>query len=241
VNVNYGNLGGGTLTAYMWTSQPVGRNGGNATTGVPSAGPNENNEYDLGVKYDNSVPGINNTTYEVGAQMYWYPNFSGQTNWLSRSYELHVALNYDTTDLFNSWGLGKTNIQPGITYFHDLILDSNTIQLQLASYTFDLSDSVGLKGVTLTPTATVGWTGLHRSFGDQLVAGTPNWNNSYTYYELDLELDYKPNNTGTTTFFTGVHYAGNNDGNTGGFGGLDPQAIGSDNSIWFGFGVKFNQ
>jgi len=241
VNINYGNIAGGTLNGYMWTSQPIGRAGA-------GPGPNENNEIDLGIKYDNTVPSYAAVGYELGFQMYWYPNFSGTPGWLSRSYELHLGLTYDTTDLMNSMGMGKYNIQPGLTYFHDVVLDSNTLQAQLASYTFDLSDTVGLKGVTLTPTATVGWTGIHRVFGDQTpaAAASPNWNNSYWYYELDLELDYKPNNTGTTTFFTGVHYAGNNDGTAGGLAtGFhatpDPQAPGSDNSIWFGFGVKFNQ
>jgi hypothetical protein len=250
VNLNWGNIANGTLTAYAWTSQPIGRAGS-------GPGPNENNEIDLGVKYDNTMPGITNTTYELGFQMYWYPNESGQGaalnaagGWLSRSYELHAALNYDTTDAMNSMGWGKYNLQPGLTFFHDLILDSNTLQAQLASYTFDLSDTVGLKGISLTPTATFGWTSIHRVFGDQQAAPPAgpgkNWNDSYLYYELDLELDYKPNNNGTTTFFLGTHYAGNTDGTTGGIGGpaspfFNPQAPGSANSIWFGFGIKFNQ
>jgi hypothetical protein len=241
VNINYGNIAGGSATAYAWTSQPIGRAGA-------GPGPNENNEIDLGIKYDNSLPGVSNTGYELGFQMYWYPNFSGVAGWLSRNYELHVGLNYDTTDLLNSAGLGKYNIQPSLTYFHDVILDSNTLQAQLASYTFDLSDTVGLKGVTLTPTATLGWTAFHRTFGDQLPAGTPSWANSFYYYELDLELDYKPNNTGTTTFFLGGHYAGNSDGTTGA-GGFTPAgnpqntgtAGGSQDNLWFGFGIKFNQ
>ncbi|HTB62321.1 MAG TPA: hypothetical protein VK737_01930 [Opitutales bacterium] len=239
-NITYGNVAGGSITGYMWTSQPIGREGN-------AAGPDENNEIDLGIKYDNTLPSNAAVSYEVGAQMYWYPNKSGTTGWLSRSYELHVGVGYDTTDLFNNMGWGKYNIQPFLTYYHDLILDSNTLNLQVASYTFDLSDWTGLKGLSLTPTATIGWTGINRVDGDQDegAAGPGfHWANSYIYYELDLELDYKPNNSGTTTFFTGVHYAGNNDGNTGGpapFGLADPQAPGSDNSIWFGFGIKFNQ
>ena len=231
VNLNWGNLSGGTLTGYVWTSQPVGSRGA-------TAGPNQNNEYDFGLRYDNAMPGISDTTYELGAQMYWYPNISGTAGFTSRSYELHGALTYDTTSLM------KYNISPTLTYFHDLILDSNTLQLT-ATYTFDLSDTANLKGLSLMPTATLGWTGMHRTFGDQAGPGA-NWNNSYVYYELDLELDYKPNNSGTTTFFVGAHYAGNSDGTTNGFGStpaapVNPQAPGSDSSIWAGFGVKFNQ
>jgi len=235
VNLNWGNLGGGTATAYAWTSQPL---------SAPGAGVEENNEVDLGIKYDNNVPGVSALGYEVGFQMYWYQDVENGPVAPDRSYEFHVALNYDTTDLLNSLGFGKYNIQPSLTYFHDVILDSNTFQLQVASYTFDLSDSLGLKGVTLTPTATVGQTSLGRVLGDQngiFGVGTPNWKNGYSYWELDLELDYKPNNTGTTTFFVGAHYAGNDDGTTGGFFGGNPQAPGSANSLWFGLGIKFNQ
>jgi hypothetical protein len=235
VNVNYGNVAGGTVTGYVWTNQPVGRRGDGIN---PGPGPNQNDEYDLGLKYDNSVPNISDTTYELGFQMYWYPNFSGNPNWVSRSYELHAGLTYDTTKL-----LGY-NVSPSLTYFHDLVLDSNTIQLG-ATYTWDLSDASGLKGLSLTPTASLAWTGVNRVGGDQLNAGLANWSNGYVYYELDLELDYKPNNSGTTTFFVGAHYAGNTDGTTGAPVGFiasgNPQSPGSANSIWGGFGVKFNQ
>jgi len=231
VNANWGNLGGGTATAYAWTSQPL---------SSPTPGAQENNEVDLGLKYDNTVPSYAALGYEVGIQMYWYQDYqgalfapAGTTIDLDRSYELHAALNYDTTDLMNNMGWGKYNLQPSLTYFHDLILDSNTFQAQLASYTFDLSDTVGLKGVTLTPTATLGWTSIGRILGDQ--SGGVNAKHSYWYYELDAELDYKPNNTGTTTFFTGIHYAGTNDNSSNIINGT------RDQNIWFGLGVKFNQ
>ncbi len=139
VNVNWGNLGGGTLTGYVWTSfQPVGRRG----TG---AGPNQNNEYDFGIKYDNALPGISDTTYELGFQMYWYPNISGTAGFTSRSYEFHGALTYDTTKI-----LGGYNISPSLTYFHDVILDSNTLQLG-ATYTWDLSDAASLERLVADP------------------------------------------------------------------------------------------
>jgi len=243
VNVNWGNLGGGSATAYAWTSQPL---------SAPAAGIEQNNEIDLGLKYDNTVPGIAALGYEVGVQMYWYQDVENGPVSPDRSYEFHVGVNYDTTDLMNSTGLGKYNLQPSLTYFHDVILDSNTFQLQVASYTFDLSDSVGLKGVSLTPTFTVGTTSLGRVLGDQAgpvntALGFPgfthNWRNGYDYWEFDLELDYKPNNSGTTTFFVGGHYAGNDDGTSGGpaLFAPNPQPFGSGDNLWFGFGIKFNQ
>jgi hypothetical protein len=240
VNFNWGNLGGGTATAYAWTSQPL---------SSPGAGTEQNNEVDLGLKYDNTIPSYSALGYEVGFQMYWYQDVVNGPA-LNRSYEFHVALNYDTTDLMNSIGLGKYNLQPSLTYFHDIILDSNTLQLQVASYTFDLSDSVGLKGVTLTPTFTLGTTSVGRVLGDESPfvggPGQSNFSNGWNYWELDLELDYKPNNAGTTTFFLGGHYAGNDDGTSGGIGGpgspfANPNAPGTQNSVWFGLGVKFNQ
>jgi hypothetical protein len=231
INANWANISGGTATAYAWTSQPM---------SSPGAGIEQNNEVDLGIKYDNTVPSYAALGYEVGFQMYWYQDIVNPPA-VGRSYEFHIGLNYDTTDMTKGagWGSGY-NLQPSLTYFHDVILDSNTLQAQLASYTFDLSDTIGQKGFTLTPTATLGWTSINRTFGDQ--SGGPNWANSFLYYELDLEADYKPNNTGTTTFFLGVHYAGNTDGTTGGYGAANnPQAPGSANSVWFGLGVKFNQ
>jgi hypothetical protein len=244
VNFNEANIANGTLTEYAWTSQPF---------SSPGAGTEQNNEVDLGIKYDNSIPSYSAIGYEVGFQMYWYQDVSNGAFFdgagpfaLNRSYEFHVGLNYDTTDLMNSIGLGKYNLQPSLTYFHDIILDSNTLQLQVASYTFDLSDSVGLKGLSLTPTLTLGTTSIGRNLGDESplvgVAGTQsNYSDGWNYWELDLELDYKPNNAGTTTFFLGAHYAGNDDGTSGGIGGSDPDAPGGANNLWFGFGVKFNQ
>lgn len=243
VNLNWGNLGGGTATAYAWTSQPL--------SARSAGGPEQNNEIDLGLKYDNTIPSFSALGYEVGFQMYWYQDVQNGPVSPDRSYEFHVAVNYDTTDVTKSLGWGNGyNLQPSLTYFHDVILDSNTFQLQVASYTFDLSDSVGLKGVSLTPTLTLGTTSVGRVLGDQSPfvggPGQSNYSDGWNYWELDLELDYKPNNSGTTTFFVGLHYAGNDDGTSGGVGGpaspfWDPDAPGGANNLWFGLGIKFNQ
>jgi hypothetical protein len=58
VNFNYGNIAGGTITAYAWTSQPI-------TSRPP--GTEENNEIDLGVKYDNNIPSYAALGYEPSA------------------------------------------------------------------------------------------------------------------------------------------------------------------------------
>lgn len=206
----------GTLKAYVWTSQPIGNN---------TAGPSQTNEIDMGTYYDHAIPGVSDLTGEIGYQLYWYPDLASGAS--TTTHEFHIGGIYDST----SMGL---NLSPTIMYYHDIILDSNTFTGSI-TYTWDLSDRVGVKGLSLTPTATVGWTGMHRTFGDVAVQ---NWNNSYTYWELDLELDYKLNTS--TTFFLGAHYAGNNDGTANGFFGGNPQAPGTENSLWFGLGVKFN-
>jgi len=217
-------VSGGTLNAYMWTSQPIGRQGNNT--------PGGNDEIDTGLYWQHTIPGYDALTGEVGYQMYWYPNGGDGSfaNAAQRTHEFHIGAIYDTTNVLP----GKTNISPKVYYYHDVILDSNTLTAAI-SYSWDLSDTVGLKGVSLNPAFTVGWTGLHRTFGD--VSGQ-NWNNSYDFWQLDLELDYKLNTS--TTFFLAGHYAGNDDGTSGGFGGGNPQAPGSDNSLWLGLGVRFN-
>jgi len=226
-------VAGGSANAYVWTSQPLGRQGTNT--------PGGNNEIDIGGYWQDAIPGVDALTGEVGFQMYWYPNVGGQTVTingvtgtiaLSRSYEFHVGLLYDTTNVLP----GKTNISPKIYWYHDVVLDSNTFTAAI-SYSWDLSDAVGLKGVSLNPALTVGWTGIGRTFGDQDSFGQ-NWRDSFDFWQLDLELDYKLNTS--TTFFLAGHYAGNDDGDTGGIAGTSPQTVGSANSIWLGFGVRFN-
>jgi hypothetical protein len=216
---------GGSLNVYMWTSQPIGRQ----SNGTPGG----NNEIDTGLYWQHAIPGVDNLTGEIGYQMYWYPN-GGDGSFAAaaqRTHEFHVGALYDTTSLTSY----KVNLSPKVYLYHDVILDSTTLTGSIG-YTWDLSDSVGLKGVTLNPGFTLGWTSIGRSFGD---VGGQNWNNSFTFWQLDLELDYKLNTS--TTFFLAGHYAGNNDGTAGGFGGGNPQAAGSsENQIWLGLGVRFN-
>ena len=146
---------------------------------------------------------------EIGYQLYWYPERQSR-HWrhrsVSRSHEFHIGATYDTTKLLSY------NLSPSLFYYHDVILDSNTLQLGLA-YSYDLSDMLGVKGISINPSANLGWTGIGRNAGDQAPGRRRNWKNSYTYWQLDLELDYKLNTS--TTFFTAAHYAGNSDGDTG--------------------------
>jgi hypothetical protein len=225
----------GSINAFVWTSQPIGQQG------LGGAGPNGTNEIDMGIAYDHPFTGVSDdTTLEIGYQLYWYPDNGGlATNGLgppSRSDEFHLGATYDTTKL-----LGQ-NISPSVFIYHDVILDSNTIQLGLA-YSWDLSDALGVKGVSLNPSANLGWTSVNRNAGDQIQTGSATggeqWKNAFIFWQLNLELDYKINTS--TTFFCAAHYAGNDDGTTNGFGGANPQApAGGSNSFWFGAGVKFN-
>jgi hypothetical protein len=224
VSFSEANVGGGSVNGYIWTSQPIGTKGG-------GVGPNQADEIDVGIAYDHALTGISDdTTAEIGYQLYWYPEASGTNNTVGRSHELHIGATYDTTKL-----LGGYNLSPSLFYYHDLILDSNTLQLGLA-YSWDLSDLTQVKGLSLNPSANLGWTGIGRTFGDQATGA--NWANSYIYWQLNVEADYKLNTS--TTFYVALHYAGNNDGSTGGFGGGNPQAPGSDSSFWGSLGVKFN-
>lgn len=239
VNFSYP-LAGGSVNGYVWTSQPI----GHISNPALNAGPNQTNEIDAGIAYTHVLSGISDeTTLEVGYQLYWYPDVGGNTlgttgaTGLSRSHEFHIGATYDTTKV-----LGGYNLSPNVFYYHDVILDSNTF-IGGVSYSWDLSDSIGLKGVSLNPSANLGYTQINRVFGDVNTDGFGNWSDGYLFYQINLELDYKFNPS--TTAFLGVHYAGNNDGTTGGYGGLDspffdPQAPGTANNIWFGLGVKFN-
>jgi len=231
----------GSINAFVWTSQPIGRSS-NGSTGVGGQGPNQNNEIDAGIAYDHPLSGwSDDTTLEVGYQLYWYPDFGGNNNsgagLVSRSHEFHIGATYDSTKLIGY------NLSPSLFYYHDIILDSNTLQLGLA-YSYDLSDMLGVKGVSLNPSANLGWTSIHRAGGDQSQGLAPGqsdeWNNSYIYWQLNAELDYKLNTS--TTFFLGLHYAGNTDGTSNGYGATttNPQFPGSDSSFWGGAGVKFN-
>jgi hypothetical protein len=216
---------GGSLNAYVWTNQPIAPRGGTPPTQTAD-------EIDLGTYYTYPLTFISkDATIDVGYQYYWYPEASGTNNNLDRSQEVHIGLQWDTTSL-----LGGYNINPQVYYYHDFVLDGNVLQFSLA-YTWDLSDIVGLKDLTLNPSMNIGWDAQNRTRGDQLIPGAQNWSNSYIYWTGSLELDYKVNSV--ATLFLGVRYSGNNDGNAGGPGGINPQLGGSDENIWVGLGVKF--
>jgi hypothetical protein len=232
VNFSYP-AAGGSINAFVWTSQPIGQ------AGTGGAGPNQTNEIDAGIAYDHALSGwSDDTTLEVGYQLYWYPDNGGVASFNvpgsgppSRTHEFHVGATYDTTKLIGY------NLSPALFLYHDVILDSNTLQFGVA-YSWDMTDVLGgFKGVSLNPSANIGWTGIGREGGDQ--SGGPEWKDSFWYWQVNLELDYKINTS--TTFFAAVHYAGDSDGTTNGIGGTDPQApSGGSNQFWAGAGVKFN-
>jgi hypothetical protein len=225
----------GSVHAYVWTSQPIGRAGN-------SAGPNQTNEIDSGVYWDypTDALGLKNGTIETGYQYYWYPDNGGNpdslkggvlTNTLSRSQEVHVAFEYDATDTMGA----NANINPQVWYYHDFILDSNTLVFAI-SHTFSMDDWIQVKGFSLKPSANFGWTGVHRVLGDQSPGG--NWRDSYAFWGVNLEVDYKL--SAWCTAFIRVEYSGNNDGTTHGIGATNPQApAGGTNDIWGGLGLSF--
>jgi hypothetical protein len=222
----------GSAHVYWWTSQPIGRAG----NGPTNAGPNQNNEIDLGGYYDypTDAIGLASGTLEAGYQYYWYPNWGGTAGHLSRNQEVHIALQYDGTDTMKQF-----NVNPQLYYYHDFILDSNTLVFSI-SQSYAMDDWIHVAGFTLKPSANIGWTGLHRALGDQIPVNTPNWRDSYVFWGLNLELDYKL--SAWCTAFARLEYSGNNDGTTGA-GALtangNPQSPGTANSIWAGFGLSF--
>jgi len=231
----------GSLNAYLWTSQPIGSKSG--------VGPDQTNEIDLGIFYTyplanlwKDVPVVKDSTIDVGYQYYWYPDNVGATAFPpSRNEEFHLGWQYDTTSV-----LAGYNINPQLYYYHDVILDANTVQLSV-SYTWDVSDLVGVKGLSIVPSANIGYTAIGRVFGDQAGSGAPhaagyngNWKDGYTYWAISLQANYALNKW--CTAFFGVRYSGNNDGTSGGIGGAatNPQPVGSgENNVWIGAGLSF--
>jgi hypothetical protein len=225
----------GSIHAYVWTSQPIGRAGN-------SAGPNQTNEIDSGVYWDypTDALGLKNGTIETGYQYYWYPDVGGSQddlkfgNHLSRSDEVHAAFQYDATDIMGA----NWNVNPQVWYYHDFILDSNTLVFAI-SHTFSMDDWMQLKGFSLKPSANFGWTGIHRVLGDETPTGRRNWRDSYAFWGANLELDYRLSSW--CTAFARLEYSGNNDGTAGGPGVFaNPQTPASgQNDIWAGLGLSF--
>ncbi len=170
------------------------------TLGVWSSIPaksNNNHELDVLANYSKD---IGNFTYALGATGYFYPD----SNLLHRSYEFNTSLTYNT--IFG--------ISPSVTYYHDIILNSNTYQFGLTR-SWDLCDKLSLDA-----SVTVGHTQINQIFPAR-----------YTYYQGTLDFNYSVNKK-TKTFF-GIRYTGNNDGTSS-----DNLRV---NSFWLGVGVKFQE
>jgi hypothetical protein len=226
----------GTVGAYIWNSDPIGRRAG-------SNGPNFPDEVDIGGMWDYDLSKASSAlagwTAELGDQEYWYPQAPGYgIDTVSRSNELHANLGYDTTSLLFGY-----NIAPTFWYYHDVVLDSNTLAVSF-SYTWDLSKMV-LNNLSIIPSATFGWTGIHRSQGDQNPPASsanyvPQWRDSYAYYLFAVEADYKIKDWATA--FIGIRLSGNNDGTSNGLGGGNPQApAGGQNQVWAGIGLYMGE
>ena len=222
---------GGSLYVGAWTSQPLGHAGGGAAA-IP--GPNQHNEIDLFGGYTYPLDMITKSLgVDVGYMYYWYPDASaaGSIYGTSDNQEIHLGFTYDTSNVI------PVNLSPTLYFYHDFVLDQNDVEFGL-SYTWDLSSLTGVKGVTLVPSATLGWLGAHNSFGQVFFPGGAHWRNSYTYYKVQLNLNYQLNSWAQA--FIGVRYSGNNDGTAVSATFGSPQAPGSANSIWGGAGLNFS-
>jgi uncharacterized protein (TIGR02001 family) len=223
---------GGSVYAGVWTSDPLGHQGGaNPTQGIIAPGPNQHDEIDLygGYTYplDVLVKGLG---VDVGYMYYWYPDVSGLGAYTSDNQEAHIGFTYDTTSVLNG-----ININPSLFYYRDFVLKQNTVEFDL-SYSWDMSSMTGVKGITLVPSLAVGYLAANSYLGQVAYPTGSPWKNSYVYYSFHLDLNYQLNSW--CTAFIGVRYAGNNDGNGVAFG-APVQAPGSSNSIWGGAGLKF--
>ncbi len=227
--------------AYVggWSNEPVSRR-----TNV--GGPDQSNEIDVfgGFVYNLAFIPVK---VDVGDIYYWYPEagntpifgLPGSTR-VTRTDEPYIGFTYDTS---STPLLGGANLNPSIYYYHDLMLDSNTLEVSLTVQK-DLSSLVGFSGLSVTPTVLGGWYHANRSYGDSFnsgIAGNPhaNWRNGYLYWKAGVELDY--NISPYCYLFGELDYEGNNDGTAKGFAGTNPQLGGTDSSAWFGIGLKFRR
>jgi len=230
--------------AYVggWSNEPVSRR-----TNV--GGPDQSNEIDVfgGLTY--SLPFMQGLQVDVGDTYYWYPE-SGNTpifglpgsTRVTRTDEAYAGLSFDTSSTMTSILHGQ-NLNPSVYYYHDFMLDSNTVEVSMTT-TWDLTHVVGFSGLSFIPTVLGGWYHANRSFGDSFntgIVGNPhaNWKNGYLYWKAGVELDY--NISPYCYVFGELDYEGNNDGTTHGFAGTNPQIGGTQNSTWFGIGLKFRK
>ncbi len=229
--------------AYVggWSNEPLSRRRN-------VGGPDQTNEIDIFGGFIYSVPTMP-VKVDVGDIYYWYPE-SGNTqiyglpgsSRVTRTDEAYIGFTYDTSNTMKSV-LQGVNLNPSVYYYHDLMLDSNVVEVSVTTL-WDLSSAIGVTGLSLTPTVVGGWYEANRSFGDQFntnIIGNPhgNWRNGYLYWKAGFELDYK---IGDNCYLFGeANYEGNNDGKIGGYAGTNPQLGGTPNSVWFGAGLKFRR
>jgi hypothetical protein len=230
------------LNIYVgaWSNEPVGRR--STGPGLHATGPNQPNEIDIwgGVHYD--LPSSSDAlkfSVDTGDIYYWYPEAGGSTvpgaygNNASYTDEVYGGVTWHSPIIS-----GNTSLNPAAYYYHDLILNSDTVELSISTI-WDLTGLLGTSGFSIKPSIVGGWTTATKALGDQLPAGTANWRNSYKYWKAGFELDY--NLSPLSYLFGELNYAGNDDGKSGGFAGSDPQMGGTPASVWFGVGLKFRK
>jgi hypothetical protein len=136
-----------------WSNEPISRRG---TGGV---GPNQSNEIDVwgGVHYD--LPAISDAlrfSADVGDIYYWYPENGGTAGpsptgiHVSYTDEVYAGLTWHTP------AIGGTSFNPSVYYYHDLILNGDTVEVSLST-TLDLTPLLGA-GFSIKPSIVGGWT-----------------------------------------------------------------------------------
>ncbi len=190
---------GGDLYVGTWINQPI------------ASG--EFNEIDFYVGW--MRPLTETLSVDLGYAYYWYPDTQAG---VLRSNEMHIGLSYDTTGI-----LGGVNLSPSIIYYYDCTLESHVVEFAI-SYSFDLSDLVGVAGLSLDPSAYVGWGTIGMPEAEW---GPSGWSSGF-YYGANLNLCYQLNDY--VGFYAGVRWAGSTATN---------EYTENPQHLWGGVGVNF--
>lgn len=181
-----------SLSVGIWTSQAAANR---------SEGWAQGNEVDLWLTY--GVP-VGQSTLTFGGTAYLYPSARARLGEPDKTYEGSVAL---------SGPLGP--LTGTATYFHDFVLDANTVQFGLA-HSIAMPDDKG----SFDLSANYGFNKIDDGNGD--LAGTGGVD--YRYYLLTAALSYKLNDAATLKL--SANYTGVN------------KVAGAPKNLWFSIGVS---
>ena len=181
----------GNIYAGVWTNQPI-------------ANADQKDELDFYIGY--IFPVTDTLKLDIGQTYYWFtegdysaPLFRG----LNRSTETYIGINWDTSKVLNG-----INLNPSLYYYYDWNVDKHTIEASI-SYTYDLTQLLGVEGFAITPQIYIGYQTTCRPLGDTGLGANVFSRMDGLYYGADLTLTYKLNDF--VGFYVGFSYAGRQD------------------------------